>query len=142
MTTQAGKVSIFKNVHLVVFPGFRFDAFDDGGISIAWQGPTNLVKVGPDGIPVFVGTDNANALLTINLLQSSNGIDFMDAWISLGVPKILTLRDASGTTFLTEPTAMPEQRADMTYNASDNPLVYNIICPRFRGPIGSLNNPG
>jgi len=141
MATQPGKIFNFQRTHLVIFPGFRVDAYDVGGVSIAWQGDDTTVSIGPDNIPVFISTGNAYAIPTVNLSNASDAIDFIHTWIEGGDTKVLSWKDSNARTFLTTQTARPRQRANMTYNGSSNPAVYDIHCPNFRGPVGGLDNP-
>jgi len=140
MATQSGKVQFFQNIHLILGAGHRVDAFDTAGISVAWQGDAFSVIVGPDGIATYVGTGTAQAITTVTLLPASDSIDYIYTWVVSGLAKICSLRDANGRTFLTDATARPRQRADMTFNATANPFTFDIHCPNFRGPQGGLNN--
>lgn len=138
--TEPGKVQNFQNVSLVLDPGaHRVDAYDDPGINLAWQGDANVVKVGPDLIPVFVATGLAHGIITVTLLPASDSIDFLYAWVLSGVPKALTLIDANGRTFLTDAKTMPRQRGNMQLNAAINPVPFDIICPNMQGSQGGLN---
>lgn len=140
MATQRGKSFNFADLHLVIFPGFRVDGYDTGGISGAWVGPGNIVTVGPDNIDVNVSTGLKNLVLTVNLLAASNAIDFIETWFSIGDAKALTLVDANSTTFFAEANARPEQRSNFTFSAANNPYSYNILCPNFSGQSGALKN--
>ena len=138
MATQPGKVQNFSKVHLIL-GGFRVDAFDVAGITVAWQGVSASVQIGPDGIPVFNHTDTANALLTATVTVASGAIDYFDAWLRRGTSKIVSLMDLNGRTFLTDANGMPEKRPDLTINGELNPYALSILVPNFRGPIGGLN---
>lgn len=140
MPTQSGKVQNFQNVTLSIGSGFRADAFDDGGIAVAWQGDAFTVKVGPDGVAIYVGTGFAYAIMTLNFLSAANGIEYTHGWLLSGIPRPLALIDGNGTTFLTEARALPRQRPNITFNGASNPWSVDIHCPNFTGPIGGLNN--
>lgn len=140
MPTEPGKVQNFQNVSLVIDPGaHRVDAFDDAGINLAWQGDAIVVKVGPDLIPVYVATGLAHAIVTVTLLPASNSIDFIAVWVASGLPKAVSLIDANGRTFLTDAKSMPRQRGNMQFNATLNPVAFDIICPNMQGLQGGLN---
>ncbi len=95
MATQSGNVQNFQNVTLMMGAGHRADAFDDGGIAVAWQGDAFTVKVGPDGVAVYVGTGFAHAILTLTFLPASLSIDYTHAWLLSGIPRPLSLIDAN-----------------------------------------------
>jgi hypothetical protein len=139
MATQTGKVQNFQNVALILGLGHRVDAFDTAGIGLAWQGDKITVIVGPGGVAMAVDSGVSHAIITVTLMPASDSIDYIWSWVSEGDPRLCSLKDSNGRTFLTDPKAYPRQRADMTFNATANPVAFDIHCPQLSGPQGGLN---
>lgn len=139
MATQTGKVQNFQKVALILGLGHRVDAFDAAGIGLAWQGDKVTVTVGPGGIATYVDTGVSYGIITVTLSPASDSIDYIWAWVTAADPRLCSLKDSNGRTFLTDPKAMPRQRGDMTFNATANPVEFNIHCPQLSGPQGGLN---
>ena len=138
MATTSGLVLDFRKVHLIIGAGFRVDAYADAGLTGAWQGDQNIVVPGADNINVIVTTGNNYAIITTSLMSSSLFINYVSGWLSAGGFRPLSLEDANGTTFLSDPRAIPRQNPDMVFAAAENPRVIDIHCPNLNGVVGAI----
>ena len=78
------------------------------------------------------------AIITTNLLMSSRFLDYVTAWLIVGIPRRLTFQDRNGRTLLSSEKAIPRQQPNLTFNNTANPAPIDIHCPNLEGVVGGL----
>ncbi len=140
MATKSGATFDFRNAHLVIGSGFRVDAYDVAGLTVAWAGDRNTVALGADNINVIVSTGNTAAVITVSLMASARFLDYVTGWLEVGGTRPLSFEDGSSRIFLADPSAIPRQQPNMTFAAAHNAFPIDIHCPNLEGVVGGLND--
>jgi hypothetical protein len=142
MATQAGKVSRFVEVDVVVTgsQGFRVDGYDDGtSISCAPQGDRVTVRPGNDGKDTFAETSSRHWIVTLSLLESSDSNDELSRWLESGLTQGVSFIDKAGRTVVSSSKARVRQYSPVTKSAGVETRSWDIHCLATQAFVGGLN---
>lgn len=137
--TTASTTFDFKQLDIILGAGFRVDAYDTAGVTLAWQGDAFTVAVAADDINVIIATGSTYAIITINMMQSAAVIDYVSAWVDSADPRPLSLQDRTGRTVMAAAKAIPRQKPNMGFSNTHSPRAIDIHCPNLTGVAGGLN---
>jgi hypothetical protein len=110
-------------------------------LSITWNNDFWTDEVGNDGEDTRIKGNNFSALITCNLMQSSDSNDILSAIVNEDIINSnrifeVRVRDLLGTTELSSSKCRLKRYADVNFANTGQPRPWRIYCPNLTGVVG------